>query len=125
MIVRNPNAKIVGIAGAILFSLIAFWWSLFAGKPLDPIAWQDQGLVDQGIRLEMAKQLVLFDTLNSKTRGEVLAMLGRPSETGYFKDWDLVYWLAPERGIIGIDSEWLVIRFDAHDQVGDARIVRD
>lgn len=43
-------------------------------------------------------------------------MLGPDCECGYFADWDLVYWLGPERSWLSLDSEWLVIRFgeDGH-----------
>jgi hypothetical protein len=44
----------------------------------------------------------------------------------YFKDWDLVYWLGREReAFIGIDSEWLVVRFDTKGRVRDYKIIRD
>ena len=52
-------------------------------------------------------------------------MLGEPPHTGYFKDWDLVYWLGRERGFISIDSEWLVVRLDPKGWVREYRIVRD
>ena len=48
-----------------------------------------------------------------------------PDKTEYFKEWDLVYWLGPERGFISIDSEWLVFRFDGQKKVTDYKIMRD
>ncbi|MDP1417231.1 hypothetical protein Q8G35_02285 [Peribacillus simplex] len=42
-------------------------------------------------------------------------LLGSPTE--YFKENDhVVYFLGAERGIIRIDSEWLVILFDGSDK---------
>jgi hypothetical protein len=39
-----------------------------------------------------------------------VALLGEPPKTEYFKEFDLVYYLGPERGFMGIDSEWLVLK---------------
>ena len=53
-------------------------------------------------------------------------MLGKPTATNYFKDeYDMVYWLGPERGFIGIDSEWLAISLDPNGAVRNYKIVRD
>lgn len=46
------------------------------------------------------------------TRVQAVAIVGEPDRTGYFRDWDLVYWLGPERGFLGIDSESLVFQLD-------------
>jgi hypothetical protein len=59
------------------------------------------------------------------TRGQVTAIVGKPTKTEYFKEWDLVYWLGPERGWVSIDSEWLVFRFNSQQKVTDCKIVRD
>ncbi len=59
------------------------------------------------------------------TREQVSAIIGEPDKTGYFKNWDMVYWLGPERGFISIDSEWLVFRLDELKRVTNYAIVRD
>lgn len=58
-------------------------------------------------------------------RGDVVALLGPPEHTEYFRDYDLVYWLGPERGFLSIDSEWLVMRLDEQGRVREARLVTD
>jgi outer membrane protein assembly factor BamE (lipoprotein component of BamABCDE complex) len=73
----------------------------------------------------MADRLVTRGTLLGKTREEVVELLGAPPSTEYFANWDLVYWLGPERGFIRIDSEWLVFQLDANGRVNDNRIVTD
>ena len=73
----------------------------------------------------MADRLVAWRTLLGKTRQQALDLLGKPSDEGYFRDWDLVYWLGPERGFISIDSEWLVVRLGKDDRVIDCRTVTD
>ena len=41
---------------------------------------------------------------SGKSRPEVVAMLGRPHGGTYWPEWDLAYYLGPERGWVGIDS---------------------
>lgn len=45
--------------------------------------------------------------------------------SGYYREWDLVYWLGPERGFYSIDSEWLVVRLGPEGRVSDCQLVRD
>jgi hypothetical protein len=73
----------------------------------------------------MADRLVARGTLHGKTRAEVVEMLGEPPPTEYFHEWDLVYWLGPERSFFPVDSEWLVIRFSPDGRVAEYRIARD
>jgi outer membrane protein assembly factor BamE (lipoprotein component of BamABCDE complex) len=81
--------------------------------------------VKQGVRLRMADRLIARQMLLGKTRGQVVEMLGEPTSTAYFRDWDMVYWLGPERGFFRIDSEWLVLKLGANGRVVENRIVRD
>jgi hypothetical protein len=73
----------------------------------------------------MADRLVAQDTLWGMTRSDVVKQLGEPSDEGYFRQRDLVYWLGPERGFMSIDSEWLVLRLGRDGRVTEFRIVRD
>lgn len=104
---------------------LAVWRVWFPGCAFDPAAWQDESQIEQGVRLGMADRLLARDALRGKTRAEVVGLLGEPTPTGHFSDWDLVYWLGPERGWIHIDSAWLVVRFDGDGRVAECRIFRD
>jgi hypothetical protein len=73
----------------------------------------------------MADRLVARGILIGKTKDETVKLLGMPHKTEYFADWDLVYWLGPERGFFNIDSEWLVLRLGTDGCVVDNRIIRD
>jgi hypothetical protein len=101
------------------------WHSSAQAEKFDATRWNDSSEVAKGARLRMADGLVQTGALQGKTRAEVVALLGEPPATGYFTDWSLVYWLGPERGFMGIDSEWLVIALDDAGRVGDCRIVTD
>src|SRR6185503_12498840 len=101
------------------------WFLLGREQPFDANLWTDPIRVEKGIRLRMADSLIARGTLQGKTRDEVVALLGAPRDGDYFSDWDLVYWLGPERGFISIDSEWLVIKFDREDRGADVQIITD
>jgi hypothetical protein len=73
----------------------------------------------------MAGDLVENQKLIGLTRPEVIAMLGEPPMQEYFKNYDLVYYLGPERGFMSIDSEWLVLEFGPDGRITKAIIARD
>jgi outer membrane protein assembly factor BamE (lipoprotein component of BamABCDE complex) len=118
---------LVAIAVTACALVVAFtvWRLWFPGRAFDPVAWRDDNQVQQGVRLAMADRLVARRTLQGKTRAEVLELLGEPTPTGRFHDWDLVYWLGPERSYFSIDSEWLVVRFAPDGRATEYGIVRD
>jgi hypothetical protein len=93
----------------------------------DAAAWRDsaRAFARDPVRIRMVDDLLKRHTLEGRTSGEVVALLGEPDATAYFEEWDMVYWLGPERGLVGIDSEWLVIRLDDRDRVIASRLVTD
>ena len=64
-------------------------------------------------------------SLVGKSRAEVVNLLGEPPPTNYFDEFGLVYELGQERGLFGIDSEWLVMRIDATGTISEALLVTD
>jgi hypothetical protein len=73
----------------------------------------------------MVDDLLRKYQFSGMARQEVTNIIGEPDKTEYFKDWDMVYWLGPERGFISIDSEWLVFRLDSQKKVKEFKIVSD
>lgn len=65
--------------------------------------------VNRGVRLHMVDSLIRTKRLDRLRRDQIIALLGPPTKTSKYRDADLVYWLGPERGLISIDSEWLLI----------------
>ena len=80
---------------------------------------------DWPARLRMVDDLLETHELQGLSRAELESLLGPADETGYFRKWDLVYWLGPERGWIRIDSEWLVLRLDGKGRVSEYQLARD
>jgi hypothetical protein len=121
----RPRFAIVTVWGSVVLTVLLWYWTTSREQLFDSIRWQEESHVKQGARLGMADSLVAHRTLLGKTRSEVVELLGEPPPTEYFRDWDLVYWLGPERGFISIDSEWLVLRLAEDGRVQENRIVRD
>ena len=81
-----------------------------------------KNLSDRGC---MVDNLLKKHDFSGWTRDSVIALLGQPPKTDYFTDYDLVYWLGPERSVIRMDSEWLVFRLDSAERVREYRLVTD
>ena len=88
-------------------------WKASLAHPNDPV------------RLRMIDDLLKYNRLQGMAEEEVISLLGKPPKTDYFTDYQLVYWLGPERGFISIASEWLAVRLGSDRRVTEARIVRD
>ena len=124
-VLASTLGLVVMVGSLAWFVIVALDIWAVPAPAFDSVAWKDEIKTEQGCRLEMADWLIDKRFLDGKTRLEVITMLGEPPHTGYFKDWDLVYWLGRERGFISIDSEWLVVRLDPKGWVREYRIVRD
>jgi hypothetical protein len=125
----------ISVGLGFLLSYISFLAYLFGGPvvndyanrmPFDALKWQNEELVNSTnpIRTRMVDDLLKKYNLVGMPKVKLNDLLGTPSKTSYFSDYDYVYWLGPERGFISIDSEWLAIKFE-DDRVIEARIVRD
>ena len=73
----------------------------------------------------MVDDLLRRHALVGLTRAQVVALLGRPTETTYFRDYALVYYLGPESGLAGIDSKWLLVQVDGSGRVSKRLIATD
>jgi hypothetical protein len=94
-------------------------------RPFDAARWRQVQTIGNPVRLGMIEWLVRSGRLDGLTRAEVVGLLGPPDGGPYFRDWDLVWWLGPERGLMSIDSEWLVVRIGSDGRVAEYRVVRD
>ena len=87
---------------------------------------REKWLADPGKRTQIVDDLLEDHELVGMTRAQILELLGgHDNESGYFQqEQRLVYWLGPERGLMSIDSEWLILDFSG-DVVADCYITRD
>lgn len=65
----------------------------------------------------MVDDLLDQHDLRGMTSAEVIALIGEPEHADVFQEYDMVYWLGPERGLIGTDSEYLVMKLDKAKRV--------
>lgn len=95
--------------------------------PFDAEIWNDEKRYSAPPypRQLMVDDLLAKNYFDGKDREAVVSLLGDPPKTGYFRKYDLVYWLGPERSWVSIDSEWLVIKFDSTRHVQEATIATD
>jgi hypothetical protein len=120
----GKKLRVVFIVAAVALFGGGGWFLLRPGRHFDPSVWKNSA-TPASVRLRMADDLVGNQKLVGLTRQEVVARLGEPPKTNYFKEFDLVYYLGPERGFISIDSEWLVLKLSPDGRVERAAIVRD
>jgi hypothetical protein len=122
--VGAASVPVLMIGSLVLGPDIADYWHR---RAFEPAEWRRNARRDTmwPTRLTMVDDLLTRHSLRGMSRDSVERLLGPRDSTAYFRDWDLVYWLGPERGSIRIDSEWLVLKLDADGRVSDCRIVRD
>lgn len=65
----------------------------------------------------MIDDLLERHELRGMLRKDVIALIGDPQPSDLFPEYDMVYWLGPERGLVGIDSEFLVMKLDKSGRV--------
>jgi len=120
----GKKLRVVFALAAVALFAGAFWLVMRPGRHFDPSLWGNSR-TPASVRLRMADDLVDNKKLIGLTRQEVVARLGEPPKTEYFKEFDMVYYLGPERGFMSIDSEWLVLKIGPDGRVVRATIARD
>lgn len=125
----RPAFSTRGWVLSALFFVALFWSSggFHTGhlpmRPFSSAIWKREA--ESGERVSMVNALLLTYELNGASRREIVALLGPPTATDYFSEWDAVYWLGDERGLFRIDSEWLVFRYDREDRVAEYAVLSD
>jgi len=117
---RRRWVPLVAFAGAQLLG-VGLLVGVFAGTPVvrdyasrmpfDSASWKAENRRDAaGLRVRMVDDLLRTHKLVGMSRAQLEGLLGVPPATEYFREYDYVYWLGPERGPFSIDSEWLVVK---------------
>ena len=125
---RSKMSRILIIIGIVFLSFTSPVWLTVTSAmykdwksrlPFDSLVWKESLIKesDEPVRLRMIDDLLRKRTLVGISRSEVISLLGTPPLTEYFRYYDLVYWLGPERRLFGIDSEWLAVKFDGENRV--------
>jgi hypothetical protein len=128
----RPLAFAAGVVApwVLFFGYVFFGPTLldhFHRRSFERIAWQSNAGANSTwpARLTMVDDLLHGHHLTGMTRTEIVTLLGPPDDRTPFRNWDLVYWLGPERGLFRIDSEWLLIDLDAKGAVAKYVVATD
>lgn len=129
-LVAGPTLGIVLLLLALVFAWVFYRETseeYASRRDFDPVAWQDsaEAFAEEPVRIDMIDDLLRRHSFEGMTRSEVLALLGKPEDTPYVHEYDLVYWLGPERSPFGVDSEWLIFRLDGAGIVTGALVATD
>jgi len=112
------------VVGLSTLAAVHYWKT--RPLPFDRAVWNAEAEgIDDFRRHRMADWLLKQQRLLGKSRAEIVSMLGDPTETSHFREYDLVYVLGNERGWMSIDSEWLLMKLDGSGKVSMAEIGRD
>jgi hypothetical protein len=125
----DERAKVIGMTRkslALVFAVwaaltsVAVWWVyLPRTRTFDPVRWNNDDSIAEGLRPGMADDLIERSLLKGKSRPEVVSLLGQGWSDP--DDRSLFYRL---RDLLPIDSEWLVVGFDEADRVAVCRIIQ-
>jgi len=122
--------RVLGLIGVLLLvglsALGARQYWKTRPLPFDRSVWNAEGeSIDDFRRHRMADWLLNERRLIGMSRAEIVSMLGEPTKTSHFREYDLVYVLGNERGWMSIDSEWLLMKLDLSGRVSTAELGRD
>ncbi|HXG66774.1 MAG TPA: hypothetical protein VNO70_16855 [Blastocatellia bacterium] len=119
----------IGLFLLVLWPLYSLLSSYERPSPMtfDSTAWQQKYRQesDGPMRIRMVDDLLNRHDFRGMSRSEVVSLLGEPDKAEIFPEWDMVYWLGPERHVISIDSEGLAFRLDEQKRISEYRLVTD
>lgn len=118
---------------AALIAAGAIWWATQndpegATIPVfDKAIWIDENKIYDTPHPRVAMVQTLIDDHLSKgmSRAAVEDIIGAPTDTPYFADHDMVYWLGNEPNAYSIDSQWLVLDLDDDGLVAEIQLLTD
>ena len=105
----------------ILSALLLFGCS--PSDTFDSERWKNADLLTRE-RVQMVDALFAHHPLNGMQRSQVVELLGEPTPTDKWEDWDMIYVLGPTE-YMPIDHEWLVINLDEEGRVSDYEVTAD
>ena len=124
---RTIATWILVAAATVIVGFASFTWLTNAPLPFDRARWDaTRDLQSDTTRHRMADWLVQSKQLVGKSRSEIVALLGPPEEWVLWPElWDTNYYLGPCRHMVGIDTEFLVLKFDERGMLTAAAVTED
>ncbi len=76
------------------------------------------------LRLTMLEDLLSRHQLASKSRAEVINLLGNPEQENYFSEYEMMYRLGNDGGLLA-GPKYMAIRFTPGDTIDELAILKD
>ena len=117
---------VAGLIGVLILAaiLLPALYDVSPPLPFDSASWIAATSATDRTRYRMHRDLLRRHQLIGMTRPEVTRLLGPPTETDKFQQWDQVYWMGPEPGL-GVDSVWLLLRLAPDGRVAEHQVLTD
>ena len=117
---------VVGLIGVLALAafLLPVLYDLSPSLSFESAGWIAATDATDRTRYRMHRDLLRRHQVTGMTRPEVVGLLGPPTETDKFQEWDLVYWMGPEPGL-GVDSIWLLLRLAPDGRVAEHQVLTD
>ena len=82
-------------------------------QPFDAKKWTEAGAkgassAQQEYRISAIEDLLAHKNFKGQTKAQLIELLGEPTQTDKLPNYDMIYWLGPDRSCMRMDSEWLV-----------------
>ena len=120
------NKKYVSISLIIIILPVLISFGLLIYNEVESKFIYEKWIKKEDKRIWMVDDLLEKHEIVGMSKDDIEKLLGKPSDIAYFKELDnMVYYLGPERGLVRIDSEWLIIRFGEDDIAIDVKIMKD
>jgi hypothetical protein len=128
MALPKKLSKALWMIGIPAGTFAAYWLVFMSPLPFSASWWDvdtEKGTTFK-TRYRVADRLAASGRLDDMTREEVIALLGAPvTDVTRLGKHDLIYVLGPERGLISVDYEWLLIDLDPLGKVAKVEVASD
>ena len=119
--VSNRSLQAAVLAAIIV--LAAYSW-LFGGTRFERARWLEANSATR-TRADMVDDLVSRYRLRGRSYVQVVNLLGPPTRTDRWPDWELTYALGPRRAWLAGNREWLLLDVDRAGRVIDYQVTHD
>jgi hypothetical protein len=123
MFARLSSSRVFQAVLLAAILIVGAYQILFSGSRFDRARWLAAD-ADSPIRAEMVDDLLERYRLREWTRRQVTDLLGAPTQTDKWPDWELIYALGRRRALLGGKREWLLIDV-AGDRVTSYQVAHD
>jgi len=108
--IKRTNCIIFGIFVGLVLAILAVGIAYSCQRSFSTKKWES----NPEERTKIVDDLLCDYDLIGMRESEIMELLGSDDhDYGYFNEKDrFVYYLGPERGLISIDSEWLILNFE-------------